>query len=144
MLAAATSGPVPVETGFFFSLQGAATKQVTTVKNSLAGGLAFMCRRGCCRPYTTPRGELAVQTCSTSSSGVSLDKVVPTLLVVRYVKLKEAASFGQPIVEYAADSIGRHRLHQARRTGIASTGADRRPGRFGLTPEHRGTELRSA
>lgn len=100
-LAAATSVLVPVETGFF-SLQGA-TKQVTTVK-TLGGRLGVHVPTWLLPTIHDPESELAADLLDELKRRFT-DKVVPTL-IRRDVKLKEAASFGQPIVEYAADSIG--------------------------------------
>ncbi len=100
-LAAATSVLVPVETGFF-SLQGA-TKQVTTVK-TLGGRLGVHVPTWLLPTIHDPESELAADLLDELKRRFT-DKVVPTL-IRRDVKLKEAASFGQPIVEYAPDSQG--------------------------------------
>jgi len=100
-LAAATCVLVPVETGFF-SLQGA-TKQVTTVK-TLGGRLGVHVPTWLLPTIHDPESELAADLLDELKRRFT-DKVVPTL-IRRDVKLKEAASFGQPIVEYAPDSLG--------------------------------------
>jgi chromosome partitioning protein len=100
-LAAATDILVPVETSFF-ALQGA-TKQVNTIK-------AIAKRLGTAAPYWL------VATIHDEASVLSRDllqelrrrfgKRVSPEVVRRDVTLKEAASFGQPIVEYAPTSNG--------------------------------------
>lgn len=100
-LAAATHVLVPVETGYF-SLQGA-TKQVSTVK-SLGRRLGVQ----------FPVWLLA--TIHDESSPVACDlleelrrrfmnNTVP-VVIRRDVKLREACSFGQPVSEYAPESVG--------------------------------------
>lgn len=100
-LVAADDVVVPVETGFF-SLHGA-TKQVNAIK-------ALAKRLG-----ATPTYRL-LPTLHDPNSMLSKDlldeirrrfpgKVIP--IVIRYdVRLREAASFGQPVIEYAKQSTG--------------------------------------
>ncbi len=100
-LAAATDVLIPVETSFF-ALQGA-TKQVGTIK-SLAKKL------GSNAPYwlvATIHDEASVL------AGDLLEELrrrfgkrVSPQLIRRDPTLKEAASFGQPIIEYAPNSTG--------------------------------------
>jgi chromosome partitioning protein len=100
-LAAATDIVIPVETSFF-ALQGA-TKQVNTIR-TLAR------RLGTAAPY------YLVATIHDESSVLSRDllqemrrrfgKRVAPEVVRRDQTLKEAASFGQPVVEYAPTSTG--------------------------------------
>jgi chromosome partitioning protein len=100
-LAAATDIVVPVETSFF-ALQGA-TKQVNTIKTIAK-------RLGTAAPYWL------VATIHDETSVLSRDllqemrrrfgKRVAPEVIRRDVTLKEAASFGQPIIEYAPTSNG--------------------------------------
>ncbi|MCC6660134.1 MAG: AAA family ATPase [Phycisphaerales bacterium] len=100
-LAAADHVLIPVETGFF-SLQGA-SKQVTTIRT-------LNKRLGVSTPYWL------VATIHDEESALSRDlldemrrrfgqRVVP-VVIRRDSTLKEAASFGQPVVEYAPQSAG--------------------------------------
>lgn len=100
-LAAATDVLIPVETSFF-SLQGA-TKQVNTIRT-------LGKRLGTQAPYWL------VATLHDESSVLARDlldelrrrfgKRVAGEVIRRDVTLKEAASFGQPVVEYAPTSTG--------------------------------------
>lgn len=100
-LAAATDILIPVETSFF-ALQGA-TKQVNTIR-TLAR------RLGNAAPYWL------VATLHDESSVLARDlleelrrrfgKRVAPCVIRRDPALKEAASFGQPVIEYAPDSHG--------------------------------------
>jgi chromosome partitioning protein len=100
-LSAATDIIIPVETSFF-ALQGA-TKQVNTIKTIAK-------RLGTSAPYWL------VATIHDETSVLSRDllqemrrrfgKRVAPEVVRRDVTLKEAASFGQPIIEYAPTSNG--------------------------------------
>jgi chromosome partitioning protein len=100
-LAAATDVLVPVETSFF-ALQGA-TKQVNTIKTIAK-------RLGTAAPYWL------VATIHDEASVLSRDllqemrrrfgKRVSPEVIRRDITLKEAASFGQPIIEYAPTSNG--------------------------------------
>jgi chromosome partitioning protein len=100
-LAAATDIVIPVETSFF-ALQGA-TKQVNTIKTIAK-------RLGAAAPYWL------VATIHDETSILSRDllqemrrrfgKRVAPEVIRRDVTLKEAASFGQPIIEYAPTSSG--------------------------------------
>ncbi len=100
-LAAATDVLIPVETSFF-ALQGA-TKQINTIKT--------MARRLGASPRTW-----LVATIHDDASVLSRDLLaelrrrfesrVAPVVVRRDVALKEAASFGQPIVEYNEQSLG--------------------------------------
>lgn len=100
-LAAADEILVPVETSFF-SLQGA-TKQVNTIRT--VGK-----RLGCAAPYWL------VATIHDEESALARDLLeelrrrfgqrVAPVVVRRDATLKEAASFGQPVIEYAGQSSG--------------------------------------
>lgn len=100
-LAAATHILIPVETSFF-ALQGA-TKQLNTIRT--------MARRA-----GTPAEHWVVATLHDETSVLSRDLLeemrrrfgarVAPVAVRRDVALKEAASFGQPVVEYAPASPG--------------------------------------
>jgi chromosome partitioning protein len=100
-LAAATDILVPVETSFF-ALQGA-TKQVNTIKTIAK-------RLGTAAPYWL------VATIHDETSILSRDllqemrrrfgRQVAAEVIRRDVTLKEAASFGQPIIEYSPNSNG--------------------------------------
>jgi chromosome partitioning protein len=100
-LAAATDILIPVETSFF-ALQGA-TKQINTIR-SLAK------RLGSAAPYWL------VATLHDDASALARDlldelrrrfgKRVSPHVIRRDMTLKEAASFGQPIVEYSPESPG--------------------------------------
>ncbi len=100
-LAAATDILIPVETSFF-ALQGA-SKQINTIKT--------MTRRLGSSPRTW-----VVATIHDDSSVLSRDLLaelrrrfdsrVAPVVIRRDVTLKEAASFGQPIVEYNEQSVG--------------------------------------
>lgn len=100
-LAAADEVVIPVETGFF-SLQGA-TKQVNTIRT--VGK-----RLGCAAPYWL------VATIHDEESALARDLLeelrrrfgqrVAPVVVRRDPTLKEAASFGQPVIEYAGQSAG--------------------------------------
>jgi chromosome partitioning protein len=100
-LAAATDILIPVETSFF-ALQGA-TKQVNTIRS-------LSKRLGSAAPYWL------VATLHDEASALARDlldelrrrfgrRVAPHV-IRRDLTLKEAASFGQPIIEYAAESPG--------------------------------------
>ncbi len=100
-LAAATDVLIPVETSFF-ALQGA-TKQVSTIKS-------LSKRLGSAAPYwlvATIHDEASVLACDLLDElrRRFAKRVVPHV-VRRDSTLKEAASFGQPIVEYAPNSTG--------------------------------------
>lgn len=100
-LAAATDVLIPVETSFF-ALQGA-TKQVSTIKS-------LSKRLGSAAPYwlvATIHDEASVLACDLLDElrRRFAKRVVPHV-VRRDSTLKEAASFGQPIVEYAPNSSG--------------------------------------
>lgn len=100
-LAAATDILIPVETSFF-ALQGA-TKQVGTIK-SLAKKL------GSSAPYwlvATIHDEGSVLACDLLEElRRRFAKRVAPHIIRRDPTLKEAASFGQPVVEYAPNSMG--------------------------------------
>lgn len=100
-LAAATDVLIPVETSFF-ALQGA-TKQISTIKS-------LSKRLGSAAPYwlvATIHDEASVLACDLLDElrRRFAKRVVPHV-VRRDATLKEAASFGQPIVEYAPNSTG--------------------------------------
>jgi chromosome partitioning protein len=100
-LAAATDVLIPVETSFF-ALQGA-TKQVSTIKS-------LSKRLGSQAPYwlvATIHDEASVLACDLLDElrRRFLKRVVPQV-IRRDPTLKEAASFGQPVVEYAPSSTG--------------------------------------
>jgi chromosome partitioning protein len=100
-LAAATDVLIPVETSFF-ALQGA-TKQVSTIKS-------LSKRLGSTAPYwlmATIHDEGSVLACDLLDElrRRFLKRVVPHV-IRRDPTLKEAASFGQPIIEYAPTSTG--------------------------------------
>ncbi len=114
-LAAADEVLIPVETGFF-SLQGA-VKQINTIKSlgkRLGGNSGDTGGGGGGGGGTPPLHLLA--TMHDESSVLATDlleelrkrfgaRVVPT--VIRWdARLKEAASFGQPVIEYAPTSPG--------------------------------------
>jgi chromosome partitioning protein len=100
-LAAATDVLIPVETSFF-ALQGA-TKQVGTIK-SLSKKL------GMAAPYwlvATIHDEGSVLACDLLEElRRRFGKRVSPQVIRRDPTLKEAASFGQPVVEYAPTSTG--------------------------------------
>lgn len=100
-LAAATDVLIPVETSFF-ALQGA-TKQVGTIK-SLSKKL------GSTAPYwlvATIHDEGSVLACDLLEElRRRFSKRVAPHIIRRDPTLKEAASFGQPIVEYSPNSAG--------------------------------------
>lgn len=100
-LVAASDILIPVETSYF-SLQGA-TKQVNTIK-------ALEARLGVSAPYcilpTIHEPDSALATDLINELGRRFgDKVCPTA-IRRDRALKESASFGQPVVEYAPSSDG--------------------------------------
>lgn len=107
-LCAADQILIPVETGFF-SLQGA-SRQVSTIRS-----LAKRLHGGGAGPTTMPNYRL-LPTMHDPDSALARDlleelrrrfpgRVAP--MVIRFdQRLREAASFGQPIVEYAPDSSG--------------------------------------
>lgn len=100
-LAAASDVLIPVETSFF-ALQGA-TKQVSTIKS-------LSKRLGSQAPYwlvATIHDEASVLACDLLDElrRRFLKRVVPQV-IRRDPTLKEAASFGQPIIEYAPSSTG--------------------------------------
>lgn len=100
-LVAATSILIPVETSYF-SLQGA-TKQVNTIK-------ALEARLGVSAPYAIlptihePDSALATDLINELHRRFEI-RVCPTA-IRRDRALKESASFGQPVVEYAPNSDG--------------------------------------
>ena len=100
-LAAATDVLIPVETSFF-ALQGA-TKQVGTIK-SLSKKL------GSAAPYwlvATIHDDGSVLACDLLEElRRRFGKRVSPQIIRRDPTLKEAASFGQPVVEYSPTSIG--------------------------------------
>lgn len=100
-LAAATEILIPVETGFF-SLQGAA-KQVSTIK-ALGKKLGVMPPYRLLATMHNPDSTLARDLLDELRTRFEA-KVIP--VVVRFdVALREAVSFGQPVVEYAPHSTG--------------------------------------
>lgn len=100
-LAAATDVLIPVETSFF-ALQGA-TKQVNTIKS-------LSKRLGSAAPYwlvATIHDETSVLACDLLEElRRRFGKRVVPHVIRRDITLKEAASFGQPIVEYSPASVG--------------------------------------
>ncbi|RNC81954.1 MAG: hypothetical protein ED559_09275 [Phycisphaera sp.] len=100
-LAAATDVLIPVETGFF-SLQGA-LKQVKTIE-SLQQRLNANVPYFLLATLHEPESVLACDLLQELRRRFG-DQVVPTP-IRRDLKLKEAVSFGQPAVEYAAESMG--------------------------------------
>jgi chromosome partitioning protein len=100
-LAAADEVIIPVETGFF-SLQGS-MKQVSTIK-SLAKRLGVAPNHRLLATMFDPASVLARDLLDELRRRFP-GRVIP--LVIRYdASLREAASFGQPVGEYAPDSIG--------------------------------------
>jgi chromosome partitioning protein len=100
-LVAADEVIIPVETGFF-SLQGA-TKQINAIK-------AIGKRLGVAPPHRL------LATMHDTTSGLSRDlleelrrrftnRVIPVVITLDHA-LREASSFGQPVVEYSRDSQG--------------------------------------
>jgi chromosome partitioning protein len=100
-LVAATEVIIPVETGFF-SLQGA-TKQANTIK-SLGKRLGVAPPFRMLATMHVPESVLARELLE------ELKRRFPGKVmgqVIRYdQRLREAASFGQPVIEYAPDSTG--------------------------------------
>lgn len=100
-LAAADEIIIPVETGFF-SLQGSA-KQVSTIK-SLAKRLGVTPNHRLLATMHDPTSVLAKDLLDELHRRFA-GRVIPQ--VIRYDQsLREAASFGQPVGEYAPESIG--------------------------------------
>ncbi len=100
-LVAADAALVPVETSFF-SLQGA-TKQLSTVR-SLSRRMGHELRVWLVPTLHDPESSLCEDLLDELRRRFG-SKVVPAV-IRRDIALKEAASFGQPIVEYDADTIG--------------------------------------
>ncbi|MEO0512136.1 MAG: AAA family ATPase [Planctomycetota bacterium] len=100
-LACATDVVVPVETSFF-SLQGA-TKQINTIRS-------LERRLGVSAPYsilpTIHEPESALAEDLIGELRRRFDGRVCPIAIRRDAKLKEAASFGQPVTTYAPDSTG--------------------------------------
>ncbi len=100
-LAAANEVLIPVETGFF-ALQGA-SKQVNAIK-SLAKRLGVSPLYRVLPTMHDPESMLSKDLLDEIRRRFA-GRVVPT--VIRYdVRLREAASFGQPVIEYAPHSAG--------------------------------------
>ncbi len=100
-LVAADAALVPVETSFF-SLQGA-TKQLSTVR-SLSRRMGHELRVWLVPTLHDPESSLCEDLLDELRRRFG-SKVVPTV-IRRDIALKEAASFGQPIVEYDDQTIG--------------------------------------
>lgn len=116
-LVAADEVLIPVETGFF-SLQGA-TKQVNTIR-SLAKRLGAAPVYRLLATLHNPESALACELLEELKRRFP-GKVISQ--VIRYdQRLREAASFGQPIIEYAGDSTGAEDYR-----GLAQWLAENRP-----------------
>lgn len=125
-LVAATEVLIPVETGFF-ALQGA-TKQMQTIQ-------AMGKKLGVQPPFRL------LPTIHDESSPMSRDvldelrrraagKVTP--VVIRHdSKLREAVTFGQPIIEYAPDSNGAHDYRELGRWVLSQPAPKAAPVRIG-------------
>lgn len=100
-LAAADMVVIPVETGFF-SLQGA-NRQVNTVK-TLSKRLGMQISVWILPTLHDPANTVATDLLEELHRRFK-DRVVP-VIVRRDVRLREAASFGQTIVDYAPSSMG--------------------------------------
>jgi chromosome partitioning protein len=116
-LAAADEVIIPVETGFF-SLQGA-TKQVNTIR-SLAKRLGAAPVYRLLATLHNPDSALACELLE------ELKRRFPGKVVSQVIRfdqrLRESASFGQPIIEYAPDSSGAEDYR-----GLAQWLAENRP-----------------
>jgi len=100
-LVAADEVIVPVETGFF-SLQGA-TKQINAIK-ALAKRLSITPTYRLLATMHDPKSMLSKDLLDEVRRRFA-GRVIP--VVIRYdVALREAASFGQPVIEYSRDSAG--------------------------------------
>jgi chromosome partitioning protein len=116
-LVAADEVIIPVETGFF-SLQGA-TKQVNTIR-SLGKRLGAAPVYRLLATLHNPESALACELLEELKRRFP-GKVAPQ--VIRYdQRLRESASFGQPIIEYAPDSTGSEDYR-----GLAQWLAENRP-----------------
>jgi chromosome partitioning protein len=116
-LVAADEVIIPVETGFF-SLQGA-TKQANTIR-SLAKRLGAAPVYRMLATLHNPESALANELLEELKRRFP-GKVVPQ--VIRWdQRLRESASFGQPIIEYAPDSTGAEDYR-----GLAQWLAENRP-----------------
>lgn len=116
-LVAADEVVIPVETGFF-SLQGA-TKQVNTIR-TLAKRLGAAPMYRLLATLHSPESALATELLEELKRRFP-GKVIPQ--VIRYdQRLRESASFGQPIIEYAPSSTGAEDYR-----GLAQWLAENRP-----------------
>jgi chromosome partitioning protein len=108
---------IPVETGFF-SLQGA-TKQANTIR-SMAKRLGAAPVYRLVATLHNPESALASELLEELKRRFPA-KVIPQ--VIRYdQRLRESASFGQPIIEYAPESMGAQDYR-----GLAQWLAENRP-----------------